>query len=305
MSREEPNSRKEKKALRDAERHRNGRKRKHAETGEPAEVNDEKPELEGDVLVAVPQKDGNAVATQDTATSTAVTSKKRKQSDREVTGDATRAEAEVTSEQPAPKRKKRRKAKRDPAEVAEGTEAVEQPHKSRFILFVGNLPFNTTDATLQAYFKKLAPFNLRHRTDPQTKKSKGFAFLEFENYDRMETCLKLYHHGMFDPEDYVAGIGKSQAKGKKKSGRRINVELTAGGGGKAGARMEKIKAKNVKLEEERKRRLEMEKDERGRQPQTPKGAYVRFDDKDGEAQEQLVETDGAGMHPSRLARMKG
>lgn len=44
------------------------------------------------------------------------------------------------------------------------------------------------------------------------EKARGFAFLEFEAYDRMKTCLKLYHHSSFDD-------GKSPA-------RRINVELT-------------------------------------------------------------------------------
>lgn len=48
-------------------------------------------------------------------------------------------------------------------------------------------------------------------TDKVTKKPKGFAFVEFDRFDRMETCLKLYQHSVF-PD------------GKK--GRKINVELT-------------------------------------------------------------------------------
>jgi nucleolar protein 6 len=43
-------------------------------------------------------------------------------------------------------------------------------------------------------------------------KSKGIAFVEFEGYDHMKTCLKLFHHSMFDD-------GLSPA-------RKINVELT-------------------------------------------------------------------------------
>lgn len=43
-------------------------------------------------------------------------------------------------------------------------------------------------------------------------KCRGFGFIEFDHYDRMKTCLKLYHHSMFDDGKYPP--------------RRINVELT-------------------------------------------------------------------------------
>ena len=36
--------------------------------------------------------------------------------------------------------------------------------------------------------------------------------MDFDNYDRMKTCLKLYHHSSFDD-----GVS---------SARKINVELT-------------------------------------------------------------------------------
>jgi|TARA_R110002003_G_scaffold645_8_gene20995 nucleolar protein 6 len=40
----------------------------------------------------------------------------------------------------------------------------------------------------------------------------GTCFVEFDRFDRMETCLKKYHHSVF-PD------------GKTKEGRKINVEL--------------------------------------------------------------------------------
>ena len=83
---------------------------------------------------------------------------------------------------------------------------------SRSDILVGNLPFTATDDSIAKHFAKVHPKSIRHRTDKEKGKSKGFAFLEFEGYDRMKTCLKLYHHSDFDD-------GESPA-------RRLNVELT-------------------------------------------------------------------------------
>jgi nucleolar protein 6 len=124
----------------------------------------------------------------------------------------------------------------------------------RFILFVGNLPYTATMAQIESHFAKLAPTSIRHRTDKATGRSKGFAFLEFAGYDKMKTCLKLYHHSIFDPEGSKDHPDEARKDGKQK-GRRINVELTVGGGGgRSEKRKEKIKGKNRKLEEERDRR---------------------------------------------------
>jgi len=60
----------------------------------------------------------------------------------------------------------------------------------------------------------------------------------------MKTCLKLMHHSEFND-------GKSAP-------RKINVELTAGGGGKTKQRTAKIVEKNHKLQEERFRRVQAE-----------------------------------------------
>lgn len=59
-------------------------------------------------------------------------------------------------------------------------------------------------------------------------KSKGCAFLEFKHHGALQQGIKL-HHSELD-------------------GRQINVELTAGGGGKGLARMKKLKERNKELE---------------------------------------------------------
>lgn len=122
-------------------------------------------------------------------------------------------------------------------ETSEKTSEVEAPAQkpsfkkaSRFIVFigsfpielclvlsaddsiVGNLPFTATDDSIKKHFTKVKPSSIRHSTIKDTGKSKGFAFIEFEDYDRMQTCLKLYHHSSFED-------GESPP-------RKLNVELT-------------------------------------------------------------------------------
>lgn len=80
-------------------------------------------------------------------------------------------------------------------------------------LEIGNLPFSATLDSIKEHFKAVKPTGVRHltRKDDPTK-SRGCAFIEFDGYDHMKTCLKLYHHSLFDD-----GISPP---------RKINVELT-------------------------------------------------------------------------------
>lgn len=284
MSEETASTRKEKKALRDADRKKQGKKRKHGkieDESEPQAID----ELKQDFIplgVDVEENDP-------------------------------KAKSVASQEDGAPKSKKRRKSKAQSTEHADGEQSTTKP---RFIVFVGNLPYSTTDASLQTHFKKLAPFKLRHRTDPKKKnKSKGFAFLEFENYDRMKTCLKLYHHSIFDPDKTNAGVeeeeeaateGASINKKKSKGARRINVELTAGGGGKAEGRKEKIKQKNLKLEEQRKRVADAQKQEKVHKKQNDGGSKTKPVAGSAPTKAEFTgASDTADVHPSRLSRIKG
>ena len=61
----------------------------------------------------------------------------------------------------------------------------------------------------------------------QQSKSKGCAFLEFTHRNALQQALKLHQSTL--------------------EGRMINVELTAGGGGKSGTRLAKVRERNKAL----------------------------------------------------------
>jgi nucleolar protein 6 len=188
-------------------------------------------------------------------------SKKRRKS--EVAVNATEIESHPTIEQsvPAGDGLQQNETPAHAPRQDHSNDQLKPDSKQRFIVFIGNLPFTTTTPAIQSHFSKLKPFTVRHSTDKETGRSRGFAFLEFEGYDKMKTCLKLFHHSLFDAS--AGQIPSAHEKGKKSQPRKINVELTAGGGGgKSAARKERIKEKNEKLEGERERaRVHKEKEE--------------------------------------------
>ncbi|KAL1640616.1 hypothetical protein SLS58_006811 [Diplodia intermedia] len=228
-------------------------------------------------------------------------SKKRKHeetSDEPVNGDVQQATTEHST-----KEKKQKKAKTSSAPAESDSQSVpegDDKSATRFIVFIGNLPYTATKDSVAKHFAKLPPTSIRAPMTNDNKKSKGFAFLEFDRYDYMKSCLKLYHHSSFDD-------GKSAA-------RKINVELTAGGGGaKSEARKEKLKHKNERLNEQRKRRAEAEAKEKTRADKKAKhgpgkGANAQpVGDQgppqyDGAADE--ASADNGGIHPARLAMMR-
>ena len=105
---------------------------------------------------------------------------------------------------------------------------------------------HSTPPLLLPFIKQLTPSN-RIRTEPPptvrlltpkvkrtgatVAKSKGCAFLEFSARPALQAALRQ-HQSELD-------------------GRRINVELTAGGGGKGDTRLAKVKARNKELTAQR------------------------------------------------------
>lgn len=180
-------------------------------------------------------------------------SKKRKAETTDESKDSSKEASkdgdEVASgEEPSKKKRKTRRGKK-----GKGVNGGKGP---RFILFVGNLPYDITETELLAHFKNSNPDRFRLRND------KGIAFMEFDNdtkeiQSKMELALRMHHSIMRD--------------------RKINVELTVGGGGNSEARKQKLQDKNSKLLSERRERVQ-----------------------DGKAKKNQEDGASSGIHPSRL-----
>jgi nucleolar protein 6 len=251
------------------------------------------------------------------ATKKSKKSKKRKSETDKATNGALATDDEVSKEELAALKKK---AKRDGKAAkgskgaasgdspAEGEDAdTDAPSKkgSRFIVFigmlllylssrliliepVGQLPYTATEESIKKHFIKIRPTSIRFR-------KKGFAFMDFDNYDRMKTCLNLYHHSMFDD-----GISPA---------RQINVELTVGGGGNTENRKSKIMVKNERLNEQRERReIEEKRVKDGGEPKVSgSNSTKKLEKVLGQTPEKKpAKPKGeahTGIHPSRLNRL--
>lgn len=143
--------------------------------------------------------------------------KKEKKSTDEANGETKPKDEQAKKEKKDKKKKSKDKTPTDaedapPAatengEAAEGDEN-ETGKNSRYIVFVGNLPFTATAETIKAHFISLKPISVRClKNKDDDKPCRGIAFVEFGNVWTMRTCLDKFHHTEFE-------------------GRKINVELT-------------------------------------------------------------------------------
>ncbi|KAL2758446.1 hypothetical protein ACRALDRAFT_1055341 [Sodiomyces alcalophilus JCM 7366] len=196
------------------------------------------------------------------------------EADSESKPDTTEKDDDASSKPPSKRALKKARKEAAAAAAAAGGEVGENANGTanqkapRYIAFVGNLPFTANESTIRQHFAAFKPTSIRCLTkDGVEGTCRGFAFIEFANPAHMRTCLDKMHHTTFND-------GVSPA-------RKINVELTAGGGGSKAGRKEKIKQRNEKLAENRAKRIEKEKQ--------------------GKKANATGEDQHVGMHPSRLA----
>ncbi|EIM92298.1 uncharacterized protein STEHIDRAFT_89201 [Stereum hirsutum FP-91666 SS1] len=168
-------------------------------------------------------------------------SKKRKRDGEADEGQGENGDGEVEG-------KEGKKAANADGEGAAGSEDrtkedAKDKTKQRFILFVGNLKYTTSKEAIQQHFAICdPPPTIRLLSPKQTRpgaptaKSKGCAFLEFTSRNALQQALKLHHSEL--------------------ESRKINVELTAGGGGKSESRLTKLQTRNKELASQREKRMQ-------------------------------------------------
>ncbi|GAA5994436.1 Nop6p [Rhodotorula paludigena] len=142
-----------------------------------------------------------------------------------------------------PKKKKRQRGKTQAQRDREAREAAKAggaggEGNHRLLLFVGNMSYTTTADEIKKHFEPCGEAPAVRLLTPKTSSdssskpaSKGCAFLEFTSGTALQSALRLHHSTL--------------------SGRKINVELTAGGGGNSAARKAKIDEQRKKLTLER------------------------------------------------------
>src|SRR5205085_5866046 len=65
-------------------------------------------------------------------------------------------------------------------------------------LFVGNLPYNTTEAELRDHFSAVGPLTYVHLpTDRESGRPRGFAFVEFADRAQAEEAIRRFNNQAF------------------------------------------------------------------------------------------------------------
>jgi cold-inducible RNA-binding protein len=95
-------------------------------------------------------------------------------------------------------------------------------------LFVGNLSYQTMENDLQEYFSQagvVSSVNLM--LDKFTRKSRGFAFIEFASLDEANKAVEMFHNKEFQGRQLTVNIARPREERAPRSDR-------GGGGGGGG-----------------------------------------------------------------------
>ena len=98
-------------------------------------------------------------------------------------------------------------------------------------LYVGNLPFETTEGDLQALFEQAgAVDSVRVMRDMATGRARGFAFVEMSNDDEAQKAITEFHEHQMDGRALVV----NEARPKPEGGFGGGGGARGGGGGRGG-----------------------------------------------------------------------
>jgi RNA recognition motif-containing protein len=83
-------------------------------------------------------------------------------------------------------------------------------------LFVGNLPYDTTEAELREHFSAVGPLTfVRIATDRESGRPRGFAFVEFDDPSQAEEAVRRFNNQMFKGRP----LAVNEARAKEDRGR--------------------------------------------------------------------------------------
>ncbi len=81
-------------------------------------------------------------------------------------------------------------------------------------LFVGNLPYDVTEAELKELFSPVgAPLSVRIPTDRETGKPRGFAFVEFSDASQAEEGVRRFNQQLFKGRPLVINEARPREEG--------------------------------------------------------------------------------------------
>jgi len=79
-------------------------------------------------------------------------------------------------------------------------------------VFVGNIPFDVTEAELREFFKLAGKITqIAIPKDRETGKSRGFAFLEFESHSEMMQAIERYKNAIL--KDRKISVSEDKKEG--------------------------------------------------------------------------------------------
>lgn len=98
-------------------------------------------------------------------------------------------------------------------------------------IYIGNLSFSTTEEGLKEFFQEFGPLaSCKIIRDPQTKQSRGFAFIEIEDDNRAMEAMAALNGQTLDGKQLR--INEARPKESGGGGRGFGSRPGGGGGGR-------------------------------------------------------------------------
>ncbi len=102
-------------------------------------------------------------------------------------------------------------------------------------IYVGNLPYQHNEESLREVFSPYGEvLSTRVIIDRETKRSRGFGFVEMENEEDANKAIQELHEADVDGRKLKVNIAKPIEEGNRGGGRTFSNNRNGGGGGRGG-----------------------------------------------------------------------